>query len=40
MYLDVVDVRRPRVEVQVNVMRWEQRGVGECDAMGATRWDC
>jgi len=24
----------------VNVMRWEQRGVGECDAMGATRWDC
>ena len=28
-----------RVEVQVNVMRWEQRGAGECDAMGATRWD-
>ena len=26
MYLDVVDVRRPEIEVQVNVMRWEQRG--------------
>ena len=29
VYLDVVDVRRP-----------EGRGAGECDAMGATRWDC
>jgi len=27
--LDVVDVRRP-----------QGRGAGECDAMGATRWDC